>query len=149
MQPLLKELKTYFNNGNKSLKNFLPTFKKVFNPEKVRLKNKRLVGTYSKEKLFENEHFEIVFITWGAHCESPIHCHPENGCILTVLDGNLVEERYNNKGVLCEYNFIKCWDVGYMDNYIGKHRIINKNDYNVYSFHVYSPPGYYDKCCKN
>ena len=147
MQLLINELETYFNgNKNKLLEDFLPRFKKIFNSEKIFLKNERLVGTYTKEKLFENEFFEIIFITWGAHCESPIHCHPKNGCILTILDGNLIEEKYSPTGILYEYNFLKLGDIAYMHNSIGKHRIINKNDYNVYSLHIYSPPRFYDKC---
>jgi len=152
MQSLITELTTYFaGNKNKLLKDFLPQFKKVFNPEKILLKNENIYGTYSRNTLFRNDFFEIIFITWGAKSKSPIHDHPENGCILTVLDGNLIEERYNPQGELYSNNFLKSGDIGYMENYIGKHRITNPNDRNVYSFHIYSPSGYYDndKCNKN
>lgn len=150
MEDLIQALTIYFDeNENKLLKGFLPIFPKVFNYEKVRLKKERLDGTYTKDVLFRNKNFEIVFISWGANSESPIHCHPKNGCILTILDGELIEERYNKNGVLCKYNFLKMGDVGYMENFIGTHKIINKNDFNVYSLHVYSPPGYYDNCNKN
>lgn len=146
MRILIQELTKYFKHDkNKGLKNFLPIFQKIFDHSKITLKNEVLFNTYNRNVLYRNNDFEIVFITWGVNSESPIHYHPEQGCILTILDGNLFEEQYNKDGVLFKYNYLKYGDIGYMDNSIGSHRIINPNDYNVYSLHIYSPPGYYDK----
>jgi len=142
MEEIIQELTTYFeSNQNKLLQDFLPRFKNINIP--LFLKKQPLIGTYSKDILFRNKLFEIVFITWGANSQSPIHSHPSNGCILQILDGDLVEERYNKELVLFEYNFLKSKDIGYMDNSFGTHRIINNNNHNVYSFHIYSPPNFY------
>ena len=153
MQTLIQSLthyfdtnKHYFKNKNKSLKNFVPIFQKVF--DKINFKNKKnelLVGTYTRDVLYTDNQFEIIFITWGVFSESKIHTHPENGCILTLLNGNLIEERYNKEGKIISCNFLKENDIGYMENSIGTHRIKNNNEFNVYSLHIYSPPNYYNK----
>lgn len=144
MDLLISELIDFYKT-DKCLKNFLPQFKHIFDYTKIMLKKELLYGTYNKDLLYRNNDFEIVFITWGINAESCIHSHPENGCILTILDGDLIEERYNNNGELFEYNFLKMGNIGYMENKIGKHRIINKNDFNVYSLHIYSPSNFYNK----
>ena len=84
MKVLIEKLNQYFLT-NKNLKNFIPTFKNIMDNMKINLKNEPISGTYTRESLFRNEQFEIIFITWGKFCESPIHCHPENGCILSIL----------------------------------------------------------------
>ena len=44
-----------------------------------------------------NELFEIIIISWNYNQKSPIHNHPENGCLMKILKGSLTEEKYNNK----------------------------------------------------
>ena len=55
------------------------------------------------------------------------------------------EEIFNDDDEIIQKNHFEKGDVGYMDDTIGRHRIINKNDYNVYSLHIYSPPFFYCK----
>jgi hypothetical protein len=139
---LVSELKNFFKK-DKNLKNFMPKFQKLMNDTKIEFKKEHLLNKYSRNILYKNDDFEIVLITWGAYSRSPIHCHPKNGCLLTVLDGTLFEERYDKNGELYEYsNFLK-GDFGYMHCNLGKHRITNMNDFNCYSLHIYSPSGFY------
>ena len=127
-----------------------PTLQRSGNERSERpldFKNDLISGTYSKKRLFFNKKYEIIFITWEGNCESPIHSHPNNGCLLIVLDGDLIEERYDHAQVIYKYSELKRGDFGYMHCDLGKHKIINPNDYNSYSLHIYSPPGFYD--CKS
>lgn len=140
---LTQELIKFFKT-NTDLKYFLPTFKYLLNYNVFPFKkNKNPNKTYNKKILYKNNNFEIILINWGNYSESPIHCHPKNGCLLTILDGELIEERYN-KDKLIKTNILKKNDFEYIHCKIGKHKIINPNNKNVYSLHIYSPPGYYD-----
>lgn len=142
---LIEELREFFKTNTK-LKLFLPKYEELMKDKKIFFKNEPINGTYVKEILHREDNFEIILITWGGKSEADKHCHPENGCLLTVLDGNLIEERYNCDGELFEYNFVNVGDFAYMHNSIGKHRVINPNNHNVYSLHIYSPSRYYDNC---
>ena len=59
-----------------------------------------------------------------------------------MLSGHLTEELYDEK-----INKIKTTDlskdmIGYLDNKIGYHRMINKSNDIAVSLHLYSPPKY-------
>ena len=49
--------------------------------------------------IFRNEKYEIYLICWNKKQISKIHDHPENGCILKVLKGELIEYRYDTKKI--------------------------------------------------
>ncbi len=159
MKVLINRLNKYFLT-NKTLENFASILKKTINEIKINprvgstlpflpldFKNDLIFGTYSKKRLFFNKKYEIIFITWGKNCESPIHYHPNNGCLLIVLYGDLIEERYNDKDEILDSppNFLKSGNISYIHDDIGKHKMINKNNHNVYTLHIYSPPFFYDK----
>lgn len=97
---------------------------------------------YNKIKLTEysNEKFEIVLICWDEKSESLIHDHPDNGCVLYMLDGVLEEELYNKSLKLIKKSVYKPKNISYMDNYKGYHKIICLKK--AISLHIYSPPDY-------
>lgn len=96
-----------------------------------------------------NELFEIILICWDKNQKSPIHNHPENGCILKVLQGELTEDIYikSDTGKYV-YNSTKVnvnGNVSYMCGNDIIHRISNTNsnmdeDFKTISLHIYSPP---------
>lgn len=94
--------------------------------------------TYNKKTLFANNMVEIVLICWKEGQKSPIHDHPENGCIMKLLSGQLKEVRYTTNLKNNAVTYIKPNDVLYIDNYIGFHDIEALKD--SVSLHVYSPP---------
>lgn len=98
-------------------------------------------NNYTRNKIFENENFNIFILGWSENQESPIHNHPDNGCIMKILDGELIEELYNEDKVLLKKSLIKKDEVTYINNLIGVHKIINKNLKTV-TLHVYSPPNF-------
>ena len=90
-------------------------------------------NNYKRNLIYKNDLFEIILICWKKNQESPIHDHPENGCIFKVLQGSIIELKKNSKRTLNTY------DIGYS---IGKnvHQIKALED--AVSLHVYSPPNY-------
>ena len=96
---------------------------------------------YSKNIIFRNKSFEIILISWLPRHHSRIHSHPENGCIMKVLYGELFELRKDNDIII--ENKYKENQVTFMHNKYGKHIISNISNKPAISLHVYSPPNYY------
>jgi cysteine dioxygenase len=101
---------------------------------------------YCRNKIFENDNFEIFVISWNKKQNAPIHDHSCNGCWLKVLSGELVENRYKTDSLeLYQSNFMKTNDVSFMKNDIGYHSILNASDEIAITFHVYNPPNHKTK----
>lgn len=99
-------------------------------------------NTYNRVKLtqFSNDIFEMILICWNENSETKIHDHPENGCLLYVIDGSMVEYSYDNNLQLLDTNELKQKNVSYMDNSFGLHKI--KCNQKTLSLHIYSPPNH-------
>ena len=39
-------------------------------------------SSYSRNRIFNNESFEILILAWNKDSKTPLHDHPENGCVL-------------------------------------------------------------------
>ena len=108
----------------------------------VKIDDKR----YCRNKIFENDNFEIFIISWNKNQNAPIHDHSCNGCWLKVLSGELIENRYKTDSLeLYQSNFMKTNDVSFMKNDIGYHSILNASDEIAITFHVYNPPNHKTK----
>ena len=81
---------------------------------------------------------DIYFIKWKPNVISKIHNHSKNGCYLFLLKGNIKEEIYSKKLSLIDVNYYSTFDLSYINDEIGYHRIINANNYS-YSLHFYYP----------
>jgi cysteine dioxygenase len=134
-----EDLLNYINNVNK-------VRYKIFSEVSVYiiedLKDFKNVGPiYKRKVIFRNDIFEIILIAWNPGSMSPIHGHPENGCLMFLINGSLNEERFNNNNEKSLGNRnINDNSVHYIHNREGKHRISNINNFTVYSVHIYSPP---------
>ena len=95
--------------------------------------------SYKKRKVFFNDNFELSIITWLPKIKSKIHNHPENGCLLKVLSGYIVEEKYSNDLIITDKLLLKKDEIGYINNNIGLHNIYNPNDNITVTLHLYSP----------
>lgn len=87
---------------------------------------------YNRVRLYENEFFEILLICWDIGQCSPIHNHAENGCVLKMVEGELLEERYASLSesdikTPVMSSILKTGSAGYIDNNIGVHRIAALN----------------------
>lgn len=142
MNKLFEYLKSFNSLNLKEIKKTLPKFinndinnfcysKAIFDFKK-----------YNKIKLtdFSNEKFELIIICWDEKSETLIHDHPDNGCILYLIDGVLEEELYNKSLKLIKNSVYRPKNVSYMDNNKGYHKI--KCQKKAISLHIYSPPNY-------
>jgi len=118
------------------------------NDDKIINNNDNNTNTYNKNVIFRNNNYELLLINWERFSESPIHDHSENGCLYKILDGELTEEIYNKNIKLLNINKLKKNESSYITNNIGYHKIINNNNINTYSLHLYSPPLYTIKVFK-
>lgn len=101
---------------------------------------------YNRIRLLGNERFDIWLICWDVAQGSGIHDHPEYGCVQKVLQGSLVEKRYNIDAVgelncFLESEFDE-GKVGYIWGKSGLHRLYNKRNIGAVTLHLYSPPNY-------
>lgn len=105
---------------------------------------------YSRIKLdeFSNDLFDVILICWNKGQSSRLHDHPENGCLLKILQGSLQEELHtfdDNKTEYIGTKIINVDDISYMEKSHKLHKISSLNEQAI-SLHIYSPPGYSPKC---
>jgi cysteine dioxygenase len=100
---------------------------------------------YNKEKVYVNDSFEILILTWGVNQKASIHNHAENGCFLKMLDGDLEETLYDHQLNEIETRHLSKNQISYMNNNIGLHCVKNKSDKIAVSIHIYSPPNHLTK----
>ena len=81
---------------------------------------------------------DIYFIVWEPNCVSKIHNHSDNGCYMFIIKGDIKEEIYSKKLSLININYYSTFNIGYINDKIGYHRISNNNKYS-YSLHFYHP----------
>lgn len=94
---------------------------------------------YNRAEVYKNNKFEIYVITWAPGQESSIHDHPDYGCWIKILRGNLYETIYNIGGKQTENKILNTGNVGFMHNDYGYHKITNKSSDISTSLHIYSP----------
>ncbi len=92
---------------------------------------------YSRIFVVRREDLEILLLCWKPGQGSPIHNHPNRGCLLRVLQGNLREERFDSEQTLVTQ--LEEHRISYIDNQMGVHRIVNAATENAVSLHIYSP----------
>lgn len=111
------------------------------------------ISSYQKILLFRNEQFEIYQINWVKNAETTIHKHPQNGCIMKIIEGSLQEKIFKeitypieSKDMTNKYeiqqNVYNKNNVSYIDDTIGLHKI--KALENTISLQIYSPPKFYE-----
>ena len=96
---------------------------------------------YKKNLVFRNDDFEMFVVCWTPFQGTPKHDHSEKGCIFKILEGNIVEYRYNldNSKIFFQHNV---GSTEYIDNKLAYHLMKNESKTNCVSLHVYSPPNY-------
>lgn len=135
------------------LNNFLEenSFKELVNSDILNLINidivpedikRNYVATgYDKKLLFKNNLYDIYLFIWSQNCDTKIHDHSENGCIMKVLDGELLTTIYNKNLEKMNDKIISNNEVSFISNDIGYHKVKNTSFYSV-SIHIYSPPNH-------
>jgi len=141
LEKLYKKLCSEFID-NSTIHHFTETLKK-YNGTDWKTKVVFTENKYNRIKLFSNKNFEVYLICWLENQESRIHNHPEQGCVLKLLEGSLEEQlffkedenlrKYREKNILLN-------TVSYTHDIFGFHKI--KANENSVSIHVYSPPDF-------
>ena len=124
---------------------------------------------YQRNTAYADDHIEILVLCWCSHQESGVHDHPEGGCIVQVMDGELQEDMYR-KMSLEEMKVAELLEMGdgeekgeeietdslvkvrekmllpgmisHQRGQYGLHNVRNLSDKPACTIHVYSPPHY-------
>jgi len=111
--------------------------------------------------------YNILILCWPAGVKSAIHDHPNSHCVMKILQGEMVENRYefpdnivktSSTPVLSSCGSRSALDedgkrivqtasrtlgtdaVAYMHDEFGVHQMANCSDRGTVSLHIYSPP---------
>lgn len=93
-----------------------------------------------KERVYYSHNLEIMLLSWQAGHSTLPHDHATKGCWLKVLEGELLETRYNEELQETEKTCITKGQISFMSNDFGYHSIQNNGSEVTWSLHVYSPP---------
>lgn len=99
---------------------------------------------YLKHLVYSNDYIDIFIICWNTNQKSGVHDHPENGCLMRILEGKLQEDIYiKDDGQYKFYFSSRILEGGatYKEKNLCVHDIINIANKTV-SLHIYSPPNY-------
>lgn len=86
---------------------------------------------YTRYLLAKGEDFEVYVIVWSAGAETPFHGHPEGGCWMFVVSGELLENTVDAERKLGS------GAKGYQKGAKGIHKITALE--NSCSLHLYKP----------
>lgn len=87
---------------------------------------------YNKYLIEKTDEFEVYCICWSSSAETLYHCHPEGGCWLLVVSGEL-QELTNIGGD----KKLKSGDTNFQIGDTGIHKIIAHRESK--SLHLYKP----------
>ena len=99
--------------------------------------------TYVRNVIYRNENIEILVLCWKKGQKTPIHNHPEHGCLLQILQGK-VKETHFKRDKTNQQKIFGIQEVSYMHDSLGSHQLENIEDGNSITLHIYSPPNYYN-----
>ena len=88
---------------------------------------------------FSKDIYGMYLVVWNPYCETSIHNHPEGGCLMKILEGNITQHKFRSNEMLTETQELRKNDICYINDNIGLHRISNNNMNYSYSLHLYSP----------
>ncbi len=111
-------------------------------PNDEEFNNHKNTYGYYKKLIYSNDKFELYLIFWSPYASSPIHDHPEQGCVMKLLSGQLIEEVFINKNNTINFDHRNIIFVNDINNRYGNeivHRILNLDNFSV-SLHLYFPP---------
>jgi len=107
------------------------------------------IACFSNEKyirfnVYKSSEVDIQLISWSPQQGSPKHNHPNQGCLMKILEGSLTETRYSSKNVGQVVNKGKysVGDILFIQDSLGYHVIENREVQPAISLHVYAP-GFY------
>lgn len=159
LQSLSKQLFDNMSNNNTLLecKNILESYNGNDWEKYVKFSN----TIYNKVYLdCSTDLFDLILICWNNGQQSTPHDHPDDGCLMKILDGELTEKIYTKNintsikvHVDCENgcdkysyaktNFYKKTQISYREGKNVIHDVINADNIKTVSLHIYAPPKYH------
>jgi hypothetical protein len=139
---LIQELK---DNDLKSCRHLLEQYFKDNNGDWKNYINYTEV-CYNRQLVVRNDLFDILVISWKKDQKSKIHDHPDKGCLMIVMQGEIHENLFVNKDnnvIKINENKLKIGDIGYKERNHILHDIAGME--NSVSLHIYAPPFYCPK----
>lgn len=94
---------------------------------------------FCRKLIYRSNNLELLLLSWKKDHSTEYHFHPENGCLLRILEGTLMENIKLDDNI--KTNFYSQNNVSYMHDNKGSHKITALSQ--TFSLHLYSPPGYY------
>ena len=125
-----------------NIKNLLPIVS-AYQGIDWRALTKFSTSQYQRLQIISAKEYEIMLLCWDKHQASAMHDHPRGGCIMKILQGVLIEDRYNSK-TLEHLNRVALGvnATSYIHNSIAIHKINNDTSEPAVSIHVYAPADY-------
>lgn len=80
--------------GKTKIDDEVKSFIKNFNFKPLINKCNFCKGKYTKDLIYQCSDFSLYLIYWPVNSYSPPHNHPDGGCILKILEGEIVEKNY-------------------------------------------------------
>lgn len=142
MQTLCEDiyLTKYLQTDPPSALNFVPVMRDFEISD-----DRELIGFHNNPEnnyvLVQNEYVKIVLIRWEPGAVSSIHGHASGGCVVKVLQGRILENRYTTDGenrLLSSGTYYKD-NIVYIDDNLGYHSVGNPFREAAISLHVYTP----------
>ena len=97
---------------------------------------------YKRNLVRRDDRIEMLVICWDKGQTSGIHDHPENGCLLKVMRGQLNEKCYDKDRICILDHKVEKDIVSYQIGKEGLHNISNDTSECAVSLHIYAPPNY-------
>jgi hypothetical protein len=104
---------------------------------------------YTRTRLIERPHFEVVVMQWAAGSVSPIHDHGASRCWVLILEGTLEVENFERAigaaatEVSMRRNGTLTLKADDLDSRYGPtelHRVVNAGSESAYSLQLYADP---------
>tara|TARA_B100000745_G_C19921941_1_gene309955 strand:- start:13 stop:339 length:327 start_codon:yes stop_codon:yes gene_type:complete len=81
---------------------------------------------------------ELYLIKWNPRNQTDIHGHDGKNCNFIILNGKLFETRYNHENTILKSNQLKIYNINFINDKIGKHKICNlDHKKTIWSLHRY------------
>lgn len=91
---------------------------------------------------YSNSEFEMLLVYWTPNQYSKLYDHSNNGCIMKVLDGTIIENLYDYNFSLQNSTQINKNYVSVINYHLGLHQMYTQT-YSI-TLHIYTiPPHYY------
>jgi hypothetical protein len=88
-----------------------------------------------------------IFI-WNPYCHTSIQSQPDGDCLMKILDGSIIEQKFANCDAFSIIKQLKPGDISFNSEDHGLQRIHNNKLQYAYSLNLYSPNIYLNKINK-